>query len=87
MAQPVVDWAKRVAGWLTGVFGVVEGAAQHLEGAGHVERIVLVEESKQHLDLLDAAIGVVCNCTHLEWLCVVGMEWIGRLEKGSMKGV
>lgn len=44
----------------------MEGAAQDLEGSGHVKRVVAREEGKQHLDLLHGAIGAVSDCTHLE---------------------
>lgn len=49
------------------VLGVLQRAAEDLQRAGHVERVVAREEGEQHLDLLDA-VGAVCDCTHREGL-------------------
>jgi hypothetical protein len=58
----------RLANWpdkaLTFVLGVMEGAAQNLQGTGHVEGVVVGEESEQHLDHLNRAICAVGDCTH-----------------------
>ena len=51
---------------LTLVLGVLERATEDLKRTCHVERVVAREQGKQHLDLLDRAIGAVSDCTHCE---------------------
>jgi hypothetical protein len=47
------------------VLGIMERAIEHLERASDIQGVVLGEQSKEHLDDLNRAVGVVRNCTHL----------------------
>jgi len=49
---------------LTFVLGVVQRAAEDLEGPSYVQGVVARVQAEQHLDDLNRTIGGISDCTH-----------------------